>query len=141
MDEGVKDPTAQDQRDPSDDEAPGARRPLSAEQQPSRGRRVRALETDSHLYFLTDTRLYVLSGDRLEALVDVFHRGDLLVGDTGFGLVDRKAVSWFSPTGRPVGGVRTKDPILRVLSTPQGLVVETRQHRATAVGPLSWWRS
>ncbi len=98
------------------------------------------VETDSYLYILTDTRLYVLSGDRLEALVDVFDQGDLVVGDTGFGLLESKVFSWFSPTGRRIGGVRTKDPIRRVLSLPQGLVVETRQHRATVAGAPSWWR-
>ena len=98
------------------------------------------IQTDSHLYLLTDTRLYVLSEDRLEALVDVFGQGDLMVGDTGFGLLESKAFSWFGPTGRRVGGVRTKDPIRRVLSAPQGLVVETRQHRATVVGAPSWWK-
>ena len=68
-------------------------------------------------------------------------QGDLVVGDTGFGLLESKAFSWFSPTGRRVGGVCTKDPIRRVLSAPQGLVIETRQHRATVVGAPSWWRS
>ncbi len=98
-------------------------------------------ETDSHLYLLTDTRLYVLSGDRLEALLDVFEQGHLVVGDTGFGLLEPKAFSWFAPTGRPIGRMRTKDPIRRVLSVPQGLVVETRQHRATVAGAPSWWRA
>ena len=98
------------------------------------------IKTDSHLYLLTDTRLYVLSEDRLEALVDVFDQGKLVVGDTGFGLLEAKAFSWFGLTGRRVGGVRTKDPIRRVLSAPQDLVVETRRHRATVVGAPSWWK-
>ncbi len=97
------------------------------------------IETGLHLYLLTDTRLYVVSGDRLEALVDVFDRGGLVVGDTGFGLLESKVFSWFSPTGRRVGQVRTKDPIRRVLSAPHALVIETRQHRATVAGAPSWW--
>lgn len=100
------------------------------------------VHTDSHLYLLTDTRLYILSEDRLDALVDVFDKGTLLVGDTGFGLLESKAFSWFTPTGQRVGAVCTKDPIRRVLSPAEGrLVVETRQHRATVVGAPSWWRS
>jgi hypothetical protein len=98
-------------------------------------------ETDSHLYLLTDTRLYVLSGDRLDALVDVFGQGDLIVGDLGFGLLESKAFSWFTPSGKRIGGVRTRDPLRRVLSLPTGLVVETRQHRAVVTGPHSWWKS
>lgn len=98
-------------------------------------------ETDSHLYLLTDTRLYVLSGDRLDALVDVFGQGDLVIGETGFGLLESKVFSWFTPTGRRLGSVRTKDPLRRVFSLPASLVVETRQHRAVVKGPPSWWRS
>ncbi len=100
------------------------------------------VHTDSHLYILTDTRLYVLSEDRLDALVDVLDKGTLLVGETGFGLLESKAFSWFTPTGQRVGVVYTKDPIRRVLSPADGrLVVETRQHRATVIGAPSWWRS
>lgn len=98
-------------------------------------------DTGLHLYLLTDTRLYVLSGDRLDALFDVFGQGDLVVGETGFGLLESKAFSWFTPIGRRLGGVRSKDPLRRVLSFPTSLVVETRQHRAVITGPPSWWRS
>ena len=98
-------------------------------------------ETESHLYLLTDTRLYVLEGDRLHALVDVFDAGDLLIAELGFGLLETKSFTWFSPSGRSLGAVRTKEPIRRVLTTPAGLIIETRQHRATVGGAPSWWRN
>lgn len=98
-------------------------------------------DTSGHLYLLTDTRLYVLEEDRLTALVDVFEQGELIIGDTGFGLLDSKSFSWFSPTGSRLGVIRSRDPIRRVMSTEQGLLVETRQHRARVPGAQSWWRS
>lgn len=92
-----------------------------------------------HLYILTDTRLYVLAGDRLEALVDVNGASDVVVGDCGFALLEPKAVTWYTPEGQRLGSVETKDPLRRVLSTSSGLVVETRQHRARVTGAPSWW--
>ncbi|WP_291980605.1 J domain-containing protein [Luteitalea sp.] len=97
------------------------------------------VDASSHVYIVTDTRLYVLSGDRLEALVDVAGATDIVVGDTGFALLEPKAMTWFTPSGKRVGAVRTKDPLRRVSSTSAGVVVETRQHRATIAGAPSWW--
>lgn len=96
-------------------------------------------ETPSHRYILTDTRLYVLRQDSLDALVDVFEQGSLIVGDTGFGLLEPKRFQWFTPTGRLLGLVETRDPIRRTYSGPAGLVVETRMHRAVINGAQSWW--
>ena len=96
-------------------------------------------DAGAHLYILTDTRLYVLAGDRLEALVDVYGASDVVVGDRGFALLEPKAVTWYTPEGLRVGSVETKDPLRRVLSTSSGLVVETRQHRARVTGAPSWW--
>jgi hypothetical protein len=96
-------------------------------------------ETPTHRYILTDTRLYVLRQDSLEALVDVFEQGNLIVGDTGFGLVEPKRFQWFTPTGQLLGLVETRDPIRRTYSGPAGLVVETRMHRAVIKGAPSWW--
>src|ERR1035437_9778503 len=96
-------------------------------------------ETASHRYILTDTRLYVLCQDQLVALVDIFDQGKLIVGDTGFGLLQPKQFQWFTPTGRLLGHVRTRDPIRRTYSGPAGLVVETRTHRGIISGAPSWW--
>jgi hypothetical protein len=96
-------------------------------------------ETPSHLYILTDTRLYVLWQDQLEALVDVFDQGNLIVGDVGFGLLQSKRFQWFTPTGRLLGEVQTRDPIRRAYSGPAGLVFETRTHRGIISGAPSWW--
>jgi hypothetical protein len=96
-------------------------------------------ETPSHRYILTDTRLYVLREDSLEALVDVFDQGNLIVGDTGFGLLESKRFQWFTPTGQLLGLVETRHPIRRTHSGPAGLVVETRMHRAVISGAPSWW--
>lgn len=97
------------------------------------------VNSGEHLYLLTDTRLYVLAGDRLEALVDVFDRGGLIVGESGFGLVESKSFTWLTPDGTVQGAVRTRDPVRRVLSGPDGLVVETRRHRVLVRGAPSWW--
>ena len=97
------------------------------------------VDADAQLYILTDTRLYVLSGDRLEALVDVYDRGQVVVGERGFGLLESKAWTWFTPDGTAMGSVTTRDPIRRVLSTPEGLIVETRRHRALVRGAPGWW--
>jgi hypothetical protein len=96
-------------------------------------------ETPMHRYILTDTRLYVLRQDSLEALVDVFAQGNLIVGDTGFGLLEPKRFQWFTPTGQLLGLVETRDPIRRTYSGPAGLVVETRTQRAVISGAQSWW--
>lgn len=96
-------------------------------------------ETPTHLYILTPTRLYVLQGDRLEALVDVFDQGRLVVTHNGFGLLQPKSFRWFSADGRDLGEVQTKDPIRRVFYGSEGLNVETRTHRALVGGVPSWW--
>lgn len=96
-------------------------------------------ETPLHRYILTDTRLYVLCKDQLEALVDVFDQGKLIVGGSGFGLLQPKQFQWFTPGGRRLGQVQTRDPIRRIYSGPAGLVVETRTHRGTIGGAPGWW--
>jgi hypothetical protein len=96
-------------------------------------------DAGGHLYILTDTRLYVLAGDRLEALLDVYGASNVVLGDFGFALLEPKAVTWYTPEGRRVGSVETKDPLRRVLSTSSGLVLETRQHRARVTGAPAWW--
>lgn len=96
-------------------------------------------DAGKRVYILTDTRLYVLAGDRLEALVDVYGASNVVVGDRGFALLQPKSVTWYTLEGQRVGSIETKDPLRRVLSTSSGLVVETRQHRARVTGAPSWW--
>jgi len=99
------------------------------------------VDAGEHFFIVTDTRLYVLAGDRLDALVDVYGASDVVAADNGFALLEPKAVTWFTPAGARVGVVRSKDPLRRVMSTREGLIVETRQHRARISGAPAWWSS
>ena len=100
----------------------------------------RIVDTGDYLYLLTDTRLYVLRGDALHAIVDTFDGGDLIVTQTAFGLLEKKRLRWFHEDGRYQGSVISKDPIRRVYSIAEGMVVETRQRRAVVQGAPSWWQ-
>ena len=99
----------------------------------------RIADTGDYLYFLTDTRLYVLRNRALARVLDVFEEGELVIGQTGFGLLEKKRFRWFSETGELSGEVLTKNPIRRVYSAPDRLVVETRRRRATISGAPRWW--
>ena len=96
-------------------------------------------KSSSHLFILTDTRLYILQQDQLVALVDVLGQGKLIIGDRGFGLLQTKQFQWFTHTGQLLGEVKTRDPIRRTYSGAEGLVVETRTHRGIVGGAQSWW--
>lgn len=98
----------------------------------------RIADTGDYLYFLTDARLYVIRGTRLSNIVDVFRKGELVVGETGFGLLNRKAFRWYTEEGHFVGGIRTKHPLRRIYPTGKGWNVETRQHRAEVRGVPAW---
>ena len=87
----------------------------------------RIVDTGDYLYLLTDTRLYVLQDDTLHALVDTLDGGDLIVAQTAFGLLEKKRLRWFREDGRHLGTVLSKDPIRRVYTTGEGMVVESRQ--------------
>ncbi len=100
----------------------------------------RIIDTGSYLYLLTDTRLYVLHDDVLHALVDTFDGGDLVVAQTGFGLLEKKRLRWFRENGEYLGSVVSKDPIRRVYSKQDGMVIETRQRRAVIQGAPAWWK-
>lgn len=100
----------------------------------------RIVDTGEFLYLLTDTRLYVLRDDALHALIDTFEGGDLVVAETGFGLLEKKRLRWFRSDGLFLGSVVSKNPIRRVYSTEQATVVETRQRRATIHGFPEWWK-
>jgi hypothetical protein len=72
-------------------------------------------------------------------VVDVFDQGKLVVAHISFGLLQTKSLRWFTPDGLEVGEVQTKDPIRRVFFGSEGLVVETRFHRAVLDGAPTWW--
>ena len=99
----------------------------------------RIVDTGDYLYLLTDTRLYVLQDDTLHALVDTFDGGDLIVAQTAFGLLEKKRLRWFREDGRHLGTVLSKDPIRRVYTTAEGMVVESRQRRVLVEGVPNWW--
>ena len=97
------------------------------------------VDTGRFLYLLTSTRLYVLKDNALHALIDVFDGGELVMARNGFGLLEKKRLRWYEADGRYVGSVVTKDPIRRVYCSQGGMVVETRQLRATLEGVADWW--
>ena len=96
-------------------------------------------QTPAGLYILTPTRLYILHQGRLQALVDVYDQGRLVVTDRGFGLLQSKLFRWFTPYGMELGGVQTKDPIRRVFYANGHLTIETRSHSALVEGNGAWW--
>jgi hypothetical protein len=98
------------------------------------------IHTGDYLYLMTDTRLYILQEDSLIALMDIFDSGELIVAQTGFGLLQKKLFRWFGQDGTHLGTVSTRNPIRWVYYTPQGMVVETRQHRAIVGGVTTWWK-
>jgi hypothetical protein len=99
----------------------------------------RIIDTGDYLYLLTDTRLYVLRDDALHALIDTFDGGDLIVAQTGFGLLEPKRLRWFSEDGRYLGSIISRDPIRRVYSAGDQTVVETRLRRVVVEGIPPWW--
>jgi len=117
-------------------EIDGAGQPLRLFDTGSVPRRI--ADTGDYLYFLTDTRLYLIRDTTLSRVVDVFGKGELVVGQTGFGLLGRKAFRWYTEDGQFVGGVRTKHPLRRIFPTARGWSVETRQHRAELRGVPAW---
>ena len=99
----------------------------------------RIVDTGNHLYLLTDTRLYILRDDALHALIDTFEAGDLVVAQTGFGLLGKKSLRWFREDGHYLGSVVSKDPIRRVYSSDNRMIVETRQRRVAIRGVPAFW--
>jgi hypothetical protein len=97
------------------------------------------VDTGDYLYFLTDTRLYVIQGDSLVTLMDTVEKGSLIVAQTGFGFLEKNQFTWFREDGAKLGVVATKNPIRRVYYSPEGMVVETRQRRALVQGVSTWW--
>jgi hypothetical protein len=99
----------------------------------------RIADTGDFLYFLTDTRLYVLRGETLHAVVDTTDGGDLIIAQTGIGLLEKNRFRWLNEDGSYVGSVLSKDPLRRAYWTPSGLILESRQKRVTIAGPGTWW--
>ena len=88
-----------------------------------------------YTYFLTYTRLYVVEDrTRLAAYLDVLH-GQLIVSQSGFGLLTDRKLQWFTTSGTKVGEVLTRDPIRTVHKNDGGVIVRTRQHQAEIRGP------
>jgi len=117
---------------------------LSSDGQPQRVYDVgnspeRIVDTGDRLFIQTRTRLYVIRGDSLETIVDILGEGDLVLGQTGFGLMSEKSFRWFSADGSLVGEVATRHPIRLVHPIPGGILVSTRQHEAEIAGPPPWW--
>ncbi len=93
------------------------------------------VDTGRYAYFLTPTRLYVIEdGNKLAAFLDVYRQGQLVVSQTGFGLLTSKTLKWFTTGGKQVGEVSSRDPIRVLHATEGGIVVQTRQHQAKIEG-------
>lgn len=101
---------------------------------------IRIVDTGHHLYILTHTRLYVITGTKLERVIDVPSKTELIVAETGFGLLSDKWLRWFSDVGVARGCVVAKHPIRRVYWRADAGVVETRQHRVRIRGMEAWWK-
>jgi hypothetical protein len=71
--------------------------------------------------------------------VDTSDGGALVMGGSGFGLLEPKRFRWFSPDGTHLGTVLSKDPIRRVFSRADGLIVESRTRRTVVDGAPAWW--
>jgi hypothetical protein len=98
----------------------------------------RIADTGDYLYFLTDARLYVIRGTTLCRVIDIYKKGDLVMGQTGFGLLSGKSFHWYTEDGHFVGGIRSKNPLRRVYPTVEGWKVETRQHGVEVRGAPPW---
>lgn len=97
------------------------------------------IDTGDYLYILTGTRLYVLHENEFHALVDTFVGGELIIAQTGFGLLEKKRLRWFNEDGTYLGSIIAKSPIRRVYSVDNNMIVESRQHRAVIQGIPGLW--
>lgn len=97
------------------------------------------IEMHPYLYILTSTRLYIIENGNLLRMLDIFDQGDLIFTQTGFILIASKTLRWFNANGNLMGKINAENPIRRVYPTPNGLIVETRQHRALVEGTPPWW--
>jgi hypothetical protein len=98
----------------------------------------RICDTGEFLYILNDTGLYVLRDDTLHQQI-TFDSAQLLLAQSGLGLLESKRLRWFSKEGGYLGSVLSRDPIRRAYYSSGAMVVETRQRRAAITGAPSWW--
>jgi len=97
------------------------------------------IDTGDYLYILTGTRLYVLHENEFHALVDTFEGGELIIAQTGFGLIEKNRLRWFYEDGTYLGTISSKSPIRRVYSIDNNIIIESRQHRTVIKGVSSLW--
>jgi hypothetical protein len=81
----------------------------------------------------------VLHNDTLITLVDISKGGDIIVAQTGFGLIEKKRFRWFNEIGTHIGTVISKDPLRRVHQKSGELIIETRTQRLRVSGMNPWW--
>lgn len=96
-------------------------------------------EAGGKLYLGTGTHLHVISQGRLLSAEPILRMCKVVVGVGGVLLWNGKELSWLSPKGQRLGHVSARDPIRRIRCSPEGWVLETRQHLGVLVGPPQWW--
>jgi hypothetical protein len=99
----------------------------------------RMADTGDFVYVLAGGYVYILERGELIRYVDVFGKGQAVIGKSGFRMLEKRRFSWFDRTGEFLGSVRAKDPLRRILFTKEGWLLDTRQQRARVEGPPSWW--
>ena len=97
---------------------------------------TKIVDIGRYAYFLTPTRLYVVEDrTKLAAFLDVFQQGQLLVWQSGFGLLTNKKLQWFTVSGTRVGELLARDPIRSIHKIEGGAIVQTRQHQVEVRDP------
>jgi DnaJ domain len=100
----------------------------------------RIIDIGEFLYIQTRPALYVLRDGSHENTIDLLDGGELVMAQTGFGVLETKRLRWFGPAGNLLGTVLSADPIRRIYHCGETLVVESRRRRTTISGAPPWWR-
>lgn len=100
----------------------------------------RVIDAGEFLYIQTRPALYVLRDGSHEKTIDLLDGGEVVMAQTGFGVLETKRLRWFGPEGDLLGTVLSADPIRRIYYYGEALVVESRRRRATISGAPPWWR-
>jgi len=95
--------------------------------------------TKNYIYLLTFThsyyQLYVLSkGGKIIRTINIYDKVRLIISSKGFGLLFHKILHWYKSEGVKLGEIHAKNPIRLIYSISDGMIVETRQHRAIING-------